>query len=53
MIGGEKAVEPLISALAKNKTDVVRGSAAFALGMIGGEKAVETLISALAKRRKQ
>ena len=46
-IGSEKAVEPLITALTKDKESGVRWSAAFALGVLGSEKAVVPLIAAL------
>ena len=49
MIGGQKAVELLITTLTTDKDDDVRRRAAVALGRIGGEKAVEPLITALAK----
>jgi HEAT repeat protein len=45
----EKAVEPLITALSKDKESAVRWSAANALGVLGSEKAVEPLITALSK----
>jgi len=45
-IGSEKAVNPLITAL-QDEASNVRGSAATALGRIGSEKAVDPLITAL------
>ena len=48
MIGGEKAVKPLITVLATNEDGGVRGNAAEALGMIGREKAIKPLVTALA-----
>jgi len=46
-IGSEKAIEPLIKALATDKVGGVRGSAADALGGIGSEKAIGPLKNAL------
>ncbi|MGB2805070.1 MAG: HEAT repeat domain-containing protein [Candidatus Zixiibacteriota bacterium] len=46
-IGSEKAIEPLIEALTKDKESYVRGRAADALGSIGSEKAIAPLIEAL------
>jgi len=47
-IRSEKAIEPLITALATDKESGVRWGAASALGRIGSEKAIEPLIKALA-----
>ena len=52
MIGGEKAVKPLITALAKDENGEVRWRVAEALGRIGGEKAVKPLKSALKEKGK-
>jgi len=47
-IGSEKAIEPLLKAMATDKDSSVRGSAAYALGSIGSEKAIEPLLKAMA-----
>jgi hypothetical protein len=48
MIGDEKAVEPLITALADEEWSDLRQSAAIALGRIGNRQAVKPLLNALA-----
>ena len=51
MIGGEKAVEPLITALAKDENGDVRWSAAKALGMIGEGRPLNRSLQPLQKTK--
>ena len=50
-IGDERAVEPLIYALKKDKSKQVRANAAAALGKIGDKRAVQPLIDALSDEK--